>query len=192
MTQEHRIVERYHLLFQVGQCLAEDNRYREAIELFIEVHEWEMQHHTEVHPSRLQVEHELAGAYLEDGQFKKAAPLFEHVVDIQETILEEEDLDRLASEYMLAMAYLGHRHIKEGIELLEHVTAIHENILPVEDYRRVKSMRSLAHGYRLQRYLLGPDPWSSEGCHECDKHDEIISCIARVDALFLSDGSEEK
>jgi tetratricopeptide (TPR) repeat protein len=150
-----RIAERYHLLLNVGLCLDQDRRFKEAIRCFEAAGEWKRDYFTEDGNSRLMSEHTLAStyleytlasAYLDDRQTKKAIEILEHIVAVRRT-LEDEDKTRLTSEHELARAYLDNGQIKEAIGILEHIVAVAERTLAKEDYSRLTAEHTLASAY---------------------------------------------
>ncbi|KAM0309970.1 hypothetical protein ACHAPQ_012532, partial [Fusarium lateritium] len=133
--------------YWVGRCLHVDGRSRQAVgilEHVVAVRETTL---VENHPSRLALQHALAGAYQANGQIKEAVKLLEHVVTVQEMTLVENHPDQLASQHALAGAYQANGQIAEAVKLLEYVVAVRETTLAENHPSRLASQHALAGAY---------------------------------------------
>ncbi|OBT86412.1 hypothetical protein VE02_05291 [Pseudogymnoascus sp. 03VT05] len=154
-------------------------RFKEAITCFEAASKWKGEHFTEDNDSRLELEHDLANAYLDDRRIKEAIEILEHVVAVRKRTLEDKDNSRLSSEhalakhvvavhkrtladkdnlrltseYSLAVAYHENGQIKEAIEILEHIVAVQMTTLVDEDHSRLVSEQALASAYLDDRQI---------------------------------------
>ncbi|PKS12989.1 hypothetical protein jhhlp_000330 [Lomentospora prolificans] len=136
------------LHYQIGSCLREDGRIREAIaqlEHVVAIRETTL---AEDHPSRLTSQHHLAYAYQANGQVYDAIKLLKHIVAIRETTLAEDHPARLASQHQLACAYQANGQVYDAIKLLKHVVAIRETTLAEDHPSRLASQHQLAYAYQ--------------------------------------------
>ena len=146
-TKPLDIEARYDLCMYVGRCLRVDGRNGEAVGWLSECFAWRRGRFPENHPSRLNSQHELAGAYRANGQIEKAVELLEQVVAIRRKVLAEDHPSRLASQHELAGAYSSNGQIEEAVELLEQVVAI-KRALAEDHPSRLASQHQLAGAYR--------------------------------------------
>lgn len=138
---------RYRLLSRVGHCLHADRRFKEAVQCFEEVYEWEGQRELSANGPQLPSMRQLARAYLSDRRIKEAIDIWERVVIVERGTLDENDPHRSASEHALATAYLNDRQIKKAIKILERIVAIDKTTLDEKDEFRLMSQQELARGY---------------------------------------------
>lgn len=150
-TDGDQTVQRAGLYMNVGLCLSEDRRFKEAITCLKQTYLYRKAYLVQEDESRLRLEHELARAYLSDRRIKDAIKMLEHVVAVEKTILDEKDESRLVSELLLARAYHADRRTKEATKILEHIVAVREETLDEEDYERLASEHALASAYVSDR-----------------------------------------
>ncbi|USP74753.1 hypothetical protein yc1106_02027 [Curvularia clavata] len=117
----------------------------------------------ETHPSRLALQHELAGAYRANGQTKEAVQLLEHVVKVYETMLAETHPNRLTLQHELAGAYRANGQTKEAVQLLEHVVKVRKTTLAETHPDRLASQHELASAYQANGQIndIVPDTKSA-------------------------------
>jgi tetratricopeptide (TPR) repeat protein len=141
------IEERYTLYLQVGRCLLDEGRIREAVHCLEECWRWRSQQFTKEHPDRLASQHELGEVYIWDGQIKKGVALLEQVVGIRSRTLAEAHPDRLASQHALGQAYISNGQIKEAVTLHEQVVVVESRTLAKEHPNRLISQDALGQAY---------------------------------------------
>ena len=148
---EHEValeIKRY-----TGRVYMEQRRYKEAIDVFLDIVEIRSRVLPDDDPERLHSQHALAMAYRNNGQINKAIQLFEHVVKIRETSLAEDHPDRLTSQHELARSYFDNRQINKAIQLFEHVVKIRETSLAEDHPDRLTSQHELARSYFDNRQI---------------------------------------
>ncbi|RKP04451.1 P-loop containing nucleoside triphosphate hydrolase protein, partial [Thamnocephalis sphaerospora] len=146
-SKENHTEQRYFLSVQVGTCLNNHRRFKEATLPLTEAYDWAVAHLRHDDNVRQLIEHRLAVTYVNDRQIQKAIPLLEHVVTVQKTTLADEELPRLVSQQTLASAYLDDRQIEKAISILQHVTAVQKRTLAEENPYRLRSHHTLASAY---------------------------------------------
>ncbi|KEF57530.1 uncharacterized protein A1O9_05447 [Exophiala aquamarina CBS 119918] len=97
--------ESYDLYFDVGLCMREDGRIKEAVTCFEKCYHWRQDHLPSNDPAKLRPQRELASAYGMNGEIKEAVLLLEEVVKIQEETILKHHLDRLLSLHSPAVVY---------------------------------------------------------------------------------------
>ncbi|KAL2887388.1 pyruvate kinase [Ceratocystis lukuohia] len=132
------------LAYLMGGLLLRDGTYQESVKFleFVSTRQT-----TGSNDFMLEVQHELAGAYLENQDLEKAMSLLEHVVATREKTFTVDHPSRLTSQYTLARAYLDDNQVEKAIALLEHVVAIREKTVAVDDPSRLSSQHVLARAY---------------------------------------------
>ncbi|KAK4071605.1 uncharacterized protein Triagg1_5843 [Trichoderma aggressivum f. europaeum] len=97
---------------------------------------------------QLELQQDLAQAYLKNEQFEAAITLLEDIVKIEATILLRDDISRLLSQHLLAVAYRSDGQIEKAITILEKVVKIKKTTLPHDDQSRLASEYQLAIAYQ--------------------------------------------
>ena len=127
-----------------GRVYMEQRRYKEAIDVFLDIVEIRSRVLPDDDPERLSSQHNLADAYGNNGQIDKAIQLFEHIVKIEETNLAEDHPSRLTSQHELALCYSKIGQDTKAIALLEHVVDIEKTSLAEDHPKRLSSQNVLA------------------------------------------------
>ena len=141
--------ESYMLQYQVGLCMENDGRPKEAIlhlEAADELAARERSHLPGHDSFKLRIRHTLAVSYKSSGQVEKAIDLLEEVVSTKGRICPEDDRDLLISQNQLAGAYLINGRLEDAMHLLQHVVRVQET-LSEDDIDRLASQFQLAGAY---------------------------------------------
>ena len=147
-TEDWRDVTRYELCMYVGSCLRIDNQLNEAVALLQEAVSWYKDYMEETSPARLEVQEELALAYMDNGQVLMSIQLFEEVFRVQGKIFKPDNPNRLITQHSLAVVYQLNGQFAKSIKLLEEVNET-ENSLPEDrNHSPLLSQYELAVAYQ--------------------------------------------
>ena len=144
-TADRRWLGLYEL---TGRNLVNYGKCKEAVSLLEQVVKIREQTVAEDHPSRLNSQRELAGAYRENGKPRQAVSVLEQVVKIREQTLAEDHPDLLTSKHDLARAYDANGQVKDTVSVLEQVVKIRVQTLGEDHADRLHSQHNLAGAYQ--------------------------------------------
>lgn len=141
-TENGQIVQYLH-----GRSMRDYGDANEAVTLLEKLNEVRVQTLAAEDPNCLNLQHQLAQAYLKIEDTSKAITLFEQIVHTQNENMRPENPQRLASQHELAGAYLRIEETAKAIALLESVVEIQEKSIRSEHQDRLASQHELAGAY---------------------------------------------
>ncbi|KAI1482378.1 TPR-like protein [Daldinia eschscholtzii] len=146
-TPTERFLTLYELSSQNANQRGDTGDTESSVQLLEQIVQIKRSTLDETHPDRLNLEHNLARAYLKNGQLQEAINRFEYIIQIERSTLDETDPSRLTSQHNLARAYLENGQLQEAINLFEYIIQIERSTLDETDPNRLTSQHELARAY---------------------------------------------